>query len=167
MAVVTTVAGASSNSYLDVAGADALAASELGNNARAWASLTIEDKEAALMRATAEIDEFVGAGLPSYTQGQALVFPRAGDVVIGTYTPEIPVRVKRATFLQAAYLAANADLLDEAASRRARGLVNFSNPDGTGGTISEKRDFGRLYPRAEALVADVAGGAVVGWIVTT
>lgn len=184
MTVDTTVAGADSNSYLDVAGADALAASELGGNAKAWRAATIEDKEAALIRATAEIDEFVGAppravvagppytrrpfvasGLAPYAPDQGLTFPRAYDLD-PTDEPIIPARIARATFLQAAYLIVNADLIDEAGSRRARGLTSFSNPDATGGTISDKRDFGRLHPRVEALLGDVAGGAVVGWIET-
>lgn len=166
MAVDTTVAGTSANSYLDVAGADAFASTELGKLAKAWRNATIEDKEAALLRATAEIDEYTGSGSTLFLTTQALRFPRLLDVDAAA-VPFIPVRVRRATFLQASYLLANADVLDDAATRRARGLVNFSNPDGTGGQLADSRDYGRLHPRVEGLLADTVGGAVVGWIETT
>lgn len=174
MTVDATVAGLASNSYLDVAAADALAASDLGRNAKAWNAATIEDKEAALIRATAEIDEYVGTVPIVYAaaylgRGQALLFPRSIDVY-GLYdvgpsgTPYIPVRLARATYLQAAHLLRNADLIDDAQSNRARGLVNFANPDGTGGTLSDKADFGRLNDRTVALIGDVSGGVTIGWI---
>ena len=166
MAVITTVAGTTSNSYLDVAAADDFAASELGQLAKKWRTATIEDKEAALIRATSEIDEYVGSGVALYAYDQALRFPRAIDLDAAGVAI-IPARVRRSTFLQAAFLLANVDELDAAAARRARGLVNFANPDGTGGQLADSPDMGRLHPRVTALLGDTVGGAVVGWIDTT
>lgn len=166
MAVIATVAAADANSYLDVASADAFAALELGSLPKAWLKATSEDREAALIRATAEIDEHVGATVAVWDTAQALRFPRSEDVDdVGD--PVIPARVSRATFLQAAYLLANVDILDAAASRRARGLANFSNPDGTSGQLADDRDYGRFHPRVIGLLDDVVGGAIIGTIVTT
>ena len=60
MAIDATIAGASANSYLTVAAADALAASELGRDMKAWTAATTDEKEAALVRATEEVDAEVG-----------------------------------------------------------------------------------------------------------
>lgn len=166
MAVIATVAGADANSYLEVADADAFAETELGKLANAWRQATSEDKEAALLRATAEIDEHVGSGTTPYDVLQGLTFPRYTDFDTDG-APIIISRVRRATFLQAAYLLANIDELDAADTRRARGLVNFANPDGTGGQVADDATFGRLHPRVIELLDTTVGGAVVGWIETT
>ena len=167
MAVIVTVGGDDANSYLDVADGDAFAASEIGQLASAWRKATVEDKEAALIRATSEIDEHVGSGVALYSITQALRFPRLEDVDPVTGDVILPLRVRKATFLQAAYLLANVKELDDAASRRARGLVNFANPDGTGGQLADSAEFGRMHPRVERLLDDTVGGVVVGWIETT
>lgn len=165
MALVATVAGATSNSYLTVADADALAVADLGRFAAGWLKATIEDRERALMRATAEIDAFVGYA-PPFTSGQALAFPRPVDVD-DAGSPVLPSRLKRACYLQAAFLVENADTLDDAATRRARGLSSYSNPDGTGGQIADPASYGRLHPAAEAIVQGIGSEAVIGWIETT
>lgn len=166
MAVIATVAGNDSNSYLDVASADAYAALELGALPKAWLTATVENREAALIRATAEIDERVGATVSVWDTAQALRFPRDVDYDdLGD--PIIPGRVSRATFLQAAYLLANVDILDAAAARRARGLVNFANPDGTSGQVADSLDYGRFHPRVLSLIDDVVGGAIIADIIPT
>jgi hypothetical protein len=165
MAVITTVAGDDANSYLSVAEADTQAASELGKLPKEWLSATTELKEAALIRASAEIDEYVGSALIPWAVGQALRFPRWDDVDVDG-VPLIPKRVGRATFLQAAYMLANAEILDAADAFRARGLTSFSNPDGTGGQLSDDASFGRLHGDVKRILGDVTGGVVIGTIVT-
>lgn len=166
MAIDATISGASSNSYLTVAEADSFANSDLGQNAKDWLSATDDTKEAALIRATDEIDGEVGRVSASALTTQALLFPRytdrnaAGALIL-------PSRLKRATYLQAAFLLKVADTLDRAAEMRARGLSNFSNPDGVSGQLSDDVNFGRLHPRARILLGDFTEGSVIGIIVTT
>lgn len=168
MALVADVAGATSNSYLSVADADAIAQAEaLGSNVKRWREATLDTKEAALIRATSEIDDFVGFSNPyDPTTPQRLLFPRAGDVDPVTSAAIIPRSLQRATFLQAAYLLANADEIDESMARRARGLTNFSNPDGTGGSLSDTETYGVMHPAAKAALGSLTSTTVVGWIVT-
>lgn len=168
MPLDVTVGGAAANSYLSVAEGDGFAASDLGRFAKAWRDATIEQKEAALRRAANEVDTYVGVRPDEayYFGVQALVFPRAVDVdLLGV--PTIPVRVKRAAYLQAAYLLGAADQIDDATLRRAKGFTSYANPDGTGGTLSESRNFGKLHPDVEALLGGFDEGAVTGWIRTT
>lgn len=172
MALDTTVAGAASNSYLSVAEADGLMASELGAFAQKWRESTDEEKEAALLRATREIDRYVGVVLSRYNEGvtgvprQRLLFPRSGDLDPVTSQPLIVDDVKWATVLQAAYLITNAETLDQAASFRARGLSNFQNPDGTGGQLGSDT-LGAMNPRAVAFIQSVVEGSTIVKIVTT
>lgn len=166
MALDATVAGSDANSYLTVAAADALAASDLGGNAKEWAAATVEDKEAALIRATDEIDAAVVRTVP-YSTTQALLFPRLTDVDSLGGLPELPTRLQKATYLQASFLVKNADLLDQAASRRARGLVNFSNPDGTSGQVATSPGWGTLHPRVESMLDEFTAGSVVATIIPT
>jgi hypothetical protein len=165
-----TVAGAASNSYLTVADAHSFADADLGKNAKAWTEATADEQEAALQRATEEIDVYVGRVASPFdvtAPVQKLLFPRSIDVDPVTSLPYIPARVRRATYLQAAFLLVNADMIDEAASRRARGLVNFSNPDGTGGQIATDAEFGTLHPKVVGYLGEVIGDAVIADIVTT
>lgn len=165
MALDASVAGSAANSYLTVASADVIADTDLlGRNAKAWREATDEIKEAALMRATEDIDSYVGL-TNRYSTTQALAFPRAIDNVVG---PAIPPRVSKATYLHAAFLIRNADLLDDAASRRARGMSSFANPDGTGGTVDYDHDSGvNADPAVARLLQPFAQGAVVATIITT
>jgi hypothetical protein len=168
MALDDTVAGANSNSYLSVADADEIAKAEaLGLNVKRWRAATLDEKEVALVRATNEIDDYIVFSSPyDPLTPQRLLFPRVQDLDPVTSAPMLPRSLRRATFLQAAYLLSNADEIDASMARRARGLVNFANPDGTGGQLGEV-DLGRLHPAAMAAVGGLAGsGAVVGWIVT-
>jgi hypothetical protein len=167
MALDATVAGASANSYLTVAAADAFAASDLGRNAKDWLAATSEDKEAALIRASEEIDGTVGRVESYAVLGQALLFPRLIDTELDGTTPKLPKTLQKATYLQAAYLIHNANLLDDAAARRARGLVNFSNPDGTSGQVATDASWGTLHPRVDRMLDEFTSGAVVATIIPT
>lgn len=164
MALDATVAGSAANSYLTAVEADAFAVADLGSNAKAWLEATDEDKDAALIRATDEIDSTIVRTTP-YDSDQALLFPRFSDV--NGSTPYLPTRLKKATYLQASFLVKNASLLDDAASRRARGLVNFSNPDGTSGQVAANPGWGALHPRVEAMLDEFTAGSVVATIIPT
>ena len=153
MPLDATVAGASADSYLTVADADALANEDLGPQAVGWLAASVPMKEKALKRATREIDLFIGdLGGLRYAATQRLLFPRAIDVSGTPATPFIHRSIRSATYEQAAYVLANADKLDEAAQRRARGLFAYSNPDGTGGSVAVDPAFGRLSPDVEGLL---------------
>jgi hypothetical protein len=166
MVLDATIAGASANAYLTVAEADVFAASDIGKFATDWLSATVDTKEAALVRATDEIDGEVGRVVYRATAEQALLFPRAEDrTTLGAWL--LPVRLRRAVYLQAAFLVANANVLDQAASFRARGLSNFSNPDGTGGQVADDPGFGALHPRVRTLLVEYAEGATIGIIIPT
>lgn len=168
MPLDVTVGGSAANSYLSVAEGDEFAASDLGRFAKAWLDATTEAKEAALRRAAQEIDTYVGVRPDEafYPSVQALVFPRYSDVnVYGV--PLLPVRVKRAAYLQAAYLVAAADQIDDAALRRSKGFTSYANPDGTGGQLATSETFGRMHPDAQALLGSFDEGATIGWIRTT
>lgn len=168
MALDATVGGASADSYIDVATADAFAASDLGTFATDWAAATTDVKERALKKATRQIDSFiVGTELVRWDNDQALLFPRSEDVLVST--PFIPTKLKIAVYEQAKYLLSNADLLDAAAMRRARGLTQFSEPN-VSGSLSEDADFGRLSREAVDLLAGFApenAGSYVAWIEST
>lgn len=155
MALDATVAGASADSYITVAEADAFAAVRLGRFAEQWrdAATTTDTKEDALKQATSDLDAFVRVTAP-YSDLQALVFPRAVDIDASDVA-YIPRRVKEACYEQAAYVLATAELQDDAAERRARGLFSFQEDSGTGGTIAVDADFGRLAPRAHQLLESV------------
>ena len=166
MALDATVGGASANSYITVADADAFAATDLGRNVKAWNDAHPEEKEAALIRATEEIDFAVGTVGSSYSSTQARLFPRSSDIDLSTNLPRIPVRLKKATYLQAAFLLRNANIIDDASSRRARGLSSFANPDGTSGTVSTD-PYNGLDARVVPIVTELSSGSVIGTIITT
>jgi hypothetical protein len=162
-----TVDGSAADSYVSLAEADGFAASDIGRFAKAYADAPIETKEAALRRAAREIDAYVGISPDeAYYYGvQARAFPRVRDIDYVTSLPEIPTRVKFAQYLQAAYLCAVADQIDEAAARRAKGFSNYVNPDGTGGSLSGDKDFGRFHPDFIGSLGSFDEGATVGRII--
>lgn len=162
-----TVAGPSANSYLSVADADALADADLGKNAKRWLSATTDEKERALLRAARDLDDYVERVAARYDEitPQALLFPRSSDVL--NNVAFIPGSVARAAYEQASYLMVNADQIDDAASRRAQGLANYSNPDGTSGSLATEFGDGLIGPRARRLLDRLTGGAVIAEIVTT
>jgi len=160
MTLDVTIGGSAADSYITVAEADAYAFDDLGHAAGFWLSADVAKKEAALRRSTREIDAYVAPTVP-YADTQSLAFPRASDVVSGAAV--LPEKLRHATYLQAAYVLRNADIIDEAASRRARGLVNFANPDGTGGQVSTDPD-NAIHPHVPTLLrglADESSGVFV------
>lgn len=137
MALDSTVAGSSSDSYISVAVADGFAADDLGPEATAWTAATTADKEKALKRATREIDGYLRTGWLRYATTQALLFPRSID---HSGTPEvafIPRNVQLATYEQATYVLRNATVIDSARQRRARDLESASEPNIS---YTERRD---------------------------
>lgn len=122
-----TVGGASANSYLTLADAQALIDGMVENDdVTAWASATTDQKNRALYSATQRLDRerFLGARA---TDTQALQWPRTGvrkpDTYINTYAvgfpfrittdyftdTEIPDQVKQAQVVLAVYLHNNKD----------------------------------------------------------
>lgn len=152
MALDATVAGASADSYLTVAAADAYAAADLGPDVDAWAAATVASKESALKLATADIDAEYGLDVARYSITQALVFPRSTDLVANVAT--LPSGVKRATWEQAKYRYANRKLFADARARRARGLASFSDDDGSG-TMSLHAEMEGLSIAARRFLAGV------------
>ncbi len=148
MTLVSTVAGATANSYLTVADADGFAQDlGLGPSDAAWLVASNSDKEKALIRATSEVDAYLKIAGSHWADGQALLFPRAIDAD-NTNTPFILTNVELATYAQAVHVLRNAEQLDNADSRRARGLISFSDDDGSGSVISNRDDFGTMSSRA-------------------
>lgn len=128
MSLDSTIAGAAAESYLSVAEADALAHADYGPEADWWLDGGLEQKELALRRATAEVDEYVRTGWARYSATQALLFPRLIDISAPA-VPLIPARIARATYYQAAFLVKGARVLAAADMRRARGLRQASEPN--------------------------------------
>lgn len=120
MAIVATPASESADSYLTVAVADALAGDDLGPEADTWRKAELALKEAALRRATREVDSYVATGWLPYDGDQALVFPRADVDVDVAGDPLIPRKVVLATYQQAIYLLKNRDVLAAMNAHRAR-----------------------------------------------
>ena len=146
MAIDATVGGASADSYLTVAAADALAATDFGPEADKWleATTTTDDRERALKRATREIDGYVRPGWPRYDTSQALRFPRSIDVA--SDVAYIPADIEQATYHQAAYVLLNQRTIDRANARHARALSQYSE-DGLSGSVDEDA-VNLISPRA-------------------
>jgi hypothetical protein len=68
----------------------------------------------------------------------------------------LPPRLAQATFAQAKYRLHSADLLVDARSRRARGLSNFSDDDGSG-TMSLHTELEPVSLEAQILMDDLLG----------
>lgn len=96
----STLYGVSSESYLSVAEADALAI-ELGLTV--WAAKTTEQKEAALRVGTQDIDSHRVHNPIRYQWNQALKFPRTDDC------GAIPREIKRALMYQAEWIAVSGE----------------------------------------------------------
>lgn len=123
MTLVATVAAADADSYLTLAAAEALALRDIGPERDAWDHAGPEDREAALRRATREIDGYIEGPAPrvAYSPGvQALYFPRAIDLD-DDGDPVIPSRVQQATYQQAIHILANKDLIAAANAQRTTG----------------------------------------------
>lgn len=158
MAIDATVAGATANSYLTVAAADALAADDMGPEVVKWqaATTTTAEREVALKRATREIDDYLRTGYAPYSAAQALRFPRARvDVISGA--PVIPKPIGHATYYLAAFLLLNAAVIARRDARKARGQSSYSEPNTSG---VESEDATPDWP--DRVMRALAGFAVVG-----
>lgn len=100
--VITTVGGATSNSYLSVADATALLDLRLGSSA--WTDANTDDKGRALIMATKDIDGNRFSGYP-IASDQALEWPRN---IQKEALDQIPVDVKQACAEQALWVLQNA-----------------------------------------------------------
>lgn len=120
MTLTATPASETADSYLTVAAADALAAADLGREAEEWIAADLAVKEAALKRATREIDAHVATGWPPHDPDQALLFPREQDVD-GAGEAYIPRKIELATYQQATYLLKNIDALVAMNAHRSSG----------------------------------------------
>lgn len=163
--VNATPADPDANSYLTIADADAFAGADLGRAATKWEAADDATKAKALQRATVDIDEHLKRTESQYASDQALLFPRSSDRDADGQ-PIIPRQIRRACYEQAVYVLSNADSIDDAAMRRARGLVNFGD-GGVSGQLSTDPTFGIMAPRAVKALEDVDAGAVVGEIIPT
>lgn len=155
-----TVAGAAANSYVTVAEGDGFAAATLGAEARAWEAATVEEKEQALTSATTSVDTFQrsrsGYAVP-YVSDQALLFPRDIDLSVAL-APLILGTVKRATFVQAAWLLKNHELLAQAASHVAAGVFSQSDDDGSW-TAAADPTRGLYAPEMTVLLNSIAASS--------
>lgn len=157
MALDATPGGLTSDSYLTVADADAIAASQgLGEASTAWLAADDGVKEKALRRATSEIDAHVGTAGYRWLVNQPLLFPRVTDLD-ALELPYIIHDVAMATYWQAVHLLQNSDLLDRANARRARGLISFSDDDGSGSVVAVKPGFGQLSAQAMTYLRKIVG----------
>jgi hypothetical protein len=164
MALDVTPGGSASDSYLSLADALSYAQSDLGLFADAWVAADDPTREKALRRATRDIDRWVGSTTDAYSTTQALAFPRWEDTD-DAGLPIIVVPVEQATYEQAKYVLSNAEVIDNAATRRARALTTFTEPN-VSGQLAEGLSYGRLAPEAERLLSGEGfeGGAIVGFI---
>jgi hypothetical protein len=141
-----TVAGATADSYLSVADATALATNDYGPERDWWLGAGGEDRELALKRATAEIDDYLRSGWTRYDRSQALLFPREIDYD-SAGSPFVPVRVGRATYYQAAFLLKNVKVIAAAGIRKMRGQSNASEAN-MSYTQAQESEVAVLSPRA-------------------
>ena len=164
MTLDTTPGGSASDSYLSLADALAFANADLGLYADGWIASTDAIREKALKRATRDIDRWAGSTTDPYSVDQALTFPRWEDVDANGL-PFIHPRLEEATYQQATYVLHNAEVLDRAATRRARGETSYTEPN-VSGTLADSASYGRLAPEVEALLTGEGfeGGAIVGFI---
>lgn len=164
MALDVTPGGSASDSYLSLADALVYAQNDLGLFAAGWIAADDTTREKALRRATRDIDRYVGSTVEPWSDTQALAFPRWEDVD-ASGVPIIPSRLEEATYQQAVFVLHNADVIDNAATRRARALTSFTEPN-VSGTLADSATYGKLAPEVEALLTGEGfeGGAIVGFI---
>lgn len=98
--LVATPGSTTANSYLNLDAADSMAVIV---GLTGWASLTSEAKEAALIRATMDVDTHRFHSPVRYFMTQALSFPREKDLLV------IPKPILWACFFQADYIATSGE----------------------------------------------------------
>lgn len=148
MTLVATPGAADANSYLTVAGADALAEVTLGNEATGWLDADDEaTKERALITATRDINAYLRSGFGRHTSDQPLRFPRTTDVDAAG-DPVIPTDIEHATFYQAIYRLRNHAVMAAANRRRARGTRSESEPNRSYAEFEKRSASDRMAPDA-------------------
>ena len=152
MALDATVGGAAANSYVTVAEGTAYYATHL--YAAVWATLTTEQKEAALISATRVLDaNQCFTGVPA-SETQALQWPRAGMFNRnGVAIPEnvIPTELKYAVFELALNLATrNTTVLTDI---QAQGLIKLkAGPVELGWATASNAEFTAIGPNVTAFL---------------
>lgn len=167
MPLDVTPGGSAADSYLSVADSVAFAEADLGEFAAAWLAATGALQEKALRRATRDLDRYIGSSADRFNPTtQRLAFPRYDHVNTAGAAIIVP-RVREATYHQAIFVLANADVLDQAATRRARGMISASEPN-VSFTLADDEFAGRMSPDALRLLTGEGfeGGSVVGYIST-
>jgi len=167
MAFDATVGGTAATSYLTVADADERATADIGPEADGWLKAATPIKEAALQRATRELDGYLRPGGYAYSEGvQRLLFPRFDDLdAVGVLV--LPFGILQATYHQAAYVIANHRVIDAANARRAQAGGPATDPD-TSYAVSEDGGPSILSPRAIYYLAAyqrTTGGATISSVV--
>jgi hypothetical protein len=76
MTIITTVGGSTSNSYVDIAEADAYFLTRVG--ATAWVDLEDEQKEAYLLTAARQLEVTIWSGTKLHRATQSMSWPRIG-----------------------------------------------------------------------------------------
>ena len=163
MALVATVGGSTSNSYVTRAEADAYFQLGMHDKSLTWFQLDVEDKDQYLIKATLIIDSQKLRGskyTTTATSGvpdQRLHFPRGQDY--DDSTEYIPIDVKLATYEQAIYLAlAGGDTTRQ--QLQAQGVTSVSVGDVSESYASDKptTGIGALAPMARQIL--LAGGYI-------
>ena len=147
MALDATVAGESANSYLSVADADELAATDPINGDH-WAQADDPAKERALVAATRDVEVFKGAVGTAYSLTQARRFPRVGDLAGDPAEPYLLEPLRMATYEQAVHLLVNGRLIADGQARRAQGTLSQQDANGAWTAALDPR-FGRY---AQAMI---------------
>lgn len=159
MALDATIAGSSANSYLTVAEADEAASNDLGRFAEKWLAAPLDRKERCLIRATREISSRIGPTV-RFSSSQALAWPRSIDYT-GVAPATVPIlhpELLRATYEQAIFLNVSAEVLDDAAGRRAQGTFSASDDNGSFSLAADPQ-LGRIAPEALAAIEALRGQA--------
>lgn len=139
MALVATVGAADANSYVDVAEANAYFAAGVHLGSATWAGLTNDNKSAALITATRQLDRLRFWGC-KYSELQALQFPR--DYCAWKFN-QIPKELKEACLEQALSLAPNIAAGGQGTRERlqAQGVESYSIGDLTETFASSRTDL--------------------------
>lgn len=167
MALIATVGGSTSDSYVTLAAAEAYFGARFGSDA--WDDAIEADQEKALKQAARHLGRFRYVGTRSTTT-QALAFPRAypynDDPDLGSTALAIPQTIKDAQCEEAlSLLEAAADPGGAASARRtalqAQGVTSFSVPG-----LSESYSSNAYTPGQQPLCS-AAHALILRWISQT
>ena len=124
MTIVATPGASTANSYVTIAAADAFAETDHGPDVDRWRNATAMLKEAALKRATRELDALLrttayAAFDPTAQAVSNLYFPRSVDYDDAS-SPVIHYGIQRATYAQAKYIVSESRAIAAANAHRKR-----------------------------------------------